>query len=160
MEAGKLRVLAGRGVVAVGVTTLAALAAGCGHSSSSTTSLAPGQTPPPATPTMTPSAVPVLGKLTFGTFPSTSDGISALSLCEDWAELRAQYVARVGKGTPYELEQWFSSSAWQPAFNASGPLRTDPNYSELNTAFGLATTGESASIADAKLLDKACAAAD
>src|SRR6201996_9083576 len=123
MGAGKLRVLARRGVIAVGVTALGALAAGCGHASSAA-SLARGQTAPPATPTMTPSAVPVLGKLTLGTFPSTVDGMKALSLCEDWAELRAQYVARVGKDTPYELEQWFSSSAWRLAFNASGPLRT------------------------------------
>jgi hypothetical protein len=159
MWAGKLRVLAGRGVVAVGVAALAALAVGCGHASS-TASLARGQTPAPATPTMTPSGVPVLGRLTFGTFPSTLDGTRALSLCEDWAELRAQYVARVGKETPYQLEQWFSSSAWRPAFSANSPLRTDPSYGQLNTAFGLATTGQSASIAQAKFLDKACAAAD
>jgi hypothetical protein len=159
MEAGKLRVRAGRGVVAVGVATLAALAAGCGHASS-TAPLATGQTPPPATPTMTPSVVPALGKLTFGTFPSTMDGTRALSLCEDWAELRAQYVVRVGKETPYELEQWFSGPAWRPAFSANSPLRTDPNYGAIDTAFGLATTGGTASIAEAKLLDKACAAAD
>ena len=159
MEAGKLRVRAGRGVVAVGVATLAALAAGCGHASS-TAPLATGQTPPPATPTMTPSVVPVLGKLTFGTFPSTMDGTRALSLCEDWAELRAQYVVRVGKETPYELEQWFSGPAWRSAFSANSPLRTDPNYGAIDTAFGLATTGGTASIAEAKLLDKACDAAD
>jgi hypothetical protein len=159
MGAGKLRVRACRGVAAVGVATLAGLAAGCGHASS-TAPLAPGQTLTPATPTMTPSVVPVLGQLTFGTFPSTMDGTRALSLCEDWAELRAQYVARVGKETPYELEQWFSGPAWRPAFNANSPLRTDPNYGAIDTAFGLATTGGTASITEAKLLDKACAAAD
>ena len=159
MGAGKLRVLARRGVIAVGVTTLGVLAAGCGHASPAA-SLARRQSPPPATPTMTPSAVPVLGKLTLGTFPSTLDGMRALGLCEDWAGLRAQYVARVGKETPYELEQWFSGPAWQSAFNANSPLRTDPNYGEIDTAFGLATSGGTAGITEAKLLDKACAEAD
>jgi hypothetical protein len=45
-------------------------------------------------------------------------------------------------------------------FVANRPLRVDPDYSQISTAFGLATTGESASIASAKLLDNACAAAD
>jgi hypothetical protein len=153
MGAGKLRVL---GMVAVGV---AALAVGCGHASSPA-ALALGQTPGPATPTVTPSAVPVLGKLSFGTFPATSGGTNALTLCEDWAGLRGQYVARVLTDTPYQLEQWFSSAAWRPAFAANSPLRVDPGYSDISTAFGLATTGESAGIPSAKLLDKACAAAD
>jgi hypothetical protein len=156
MGAGKLRVLAGRGVVAVGVATLLA---GCGQASPAA-SLAPWQTPPPATPTMTPSAVPVLGQLAFGTFRATGDGANALSLCEDWAGLRGQYVARVGTGTPYQLEQWFSSAVWRPAFNVSSSLRLDPHYGEVSVAFGLATTGAAASVGSAKLLDKACAAAD
>ena len=156
MGAGKLRVLAGRGVIAVG---LAALVAGCGQARP-TASLAPWQTPPPATPTMTPQAVPVLGKLAFGTFRATGDGTNALSLCEDWAGLRGQYVARVGTGTPYQLEQWFSSALWRPAFNASRSLRLDPHYGEVSIAFGLATTGAAASVGSAKLLDQACAAAD
>jgi hypothetical protein len=163
-RAGKLRVLAGRAVVAVvaGAATLAALAAlavGCGHASSPV-ALVAGQHPGPATPTVTPSAVPVLGPLTFGTFPSTLSGVNALALCEDWAGLRGQYAARVRTETPYQLEQWFSSAAWRPAFAANTPLRVDPGYSQISTAFGLAATGQSASIASARLLDKACAAAD
>jgi hypothetical protein len=159
MGAGGLRVLTGRGVIAFGTAALAALAAGCGHASSSQ-ALASGQAPSPAAPTMTPSAVPVLGQLTFGPFPSTTDGTSALGLCEDWAGLRAQYVERVGEQAPRQLEVWFSSAAWQPAFSANRPLWTDPAYGQLNTAFGLATMGQTASIANARLLDRACAAAD
>ena len=156
MGAGKkLCVLAGRGIVAVGV---AALASGCGHASS--LSLAAEQTPGSATPTVTPSSVPVLGKLTFGTFPATADGIRALMVCEQWAGLRGEYVSRVQADTPYELEQWFSSAVWRPAFTANSPLRVDPAYGDISTAFGLATSGQSASIASARLLDKACATVD
>jgi hypothetical protein len=160
----KLRVLARQSGIAVGAAAgvaigVAALVTACGHASSSL-SLAAGQTPGPATPSVTPSPVPVLGKLNFGTFPATEDGIKALTLCEAWSELRAQYVYRLQTDTPFELEQWFSSDVWQPAFTADKPLRTDPAYSEISSAFGLATTGQGASIASARLLDKACAAAD
>jgi hypothetical protein len=154
MGAGKLRVLAGRGIVAVGV---AVLAAACGQAASSP---AAGQTPGPATPTVTPSTVPVLGPMTYGAFPATSDGSSALTLCEQWAVLRGQYVSRVRADTPFQLEQWFSSAVWRTAFTANGPLVTDPAYSEISTAFGVATSGEAASISSARMLDKACSAAD
>jgi len=145
MGAGKLRVLAACGIAAIGV---AALVSACGHASAS--SPAPGQ----------PSSAPVLGKLTFGSFPSTGDGARALTLCEQWAGLRGAYVARVRADTPYELEQWFSSTAWRPAFTANSPLRVDPAYGHISTAFGLATTGQAASIASARFLDRACAQAD
>jgi hypothetical protein len=157
MGAGKLRVLAGRGVVAV---LVAALTAACDHAAS-TSSPAAGQTPGPATPTVTPSAVPVLGAMTYGTFPATKDGTSALTLCEQWAGLRGQYVAHVQAGhTAYQLEQWFSSAVWQTAFSANTPLRVDASYSEISVAFLVATSGDAASILDAKMLDRACAAAD
>jgi hypothetical protein len=156
MRTGKLRVL---GIAAAGAA-LAALAGGCTRAAPSS-SLAPGQTPPPLTPTMTPSAVPVLGRLTFGTFRATQGGANALQLCEDWAGLRGQYVARIEAGaTPFQMEQWFSSAAWQPAFHASGPLQVNPGYGEISVAFGMATIGQTAAIAQAKRLDAACAAAD
>ena len=159
MGAGKLRVLAGRGVVAVGAAALAALAAACSHAASASTPAA-GQTPGPATPTVSPSTVPVLGAMTYGTFPATKDGMSALTLCEQWAVLRGQYAGHVRSDTPYQLEQWFSSALWHAAFSANSPLRADPAYTGISTSFGLATTGEAASIHSARLLDKACAAAD
>jgi hypothetical protein len=114
----------------------------------------------PATPTVTPSTVPVLGTLSFGTFPSTYDGTRALQLCEQWSGLRGEYVPRLRQDTRYELEQWFSSTVWRPALTAASPLRNDPAYSNISTAFGLASTAEAASIANAKWLDKGCAAAD
>jgi hypothetical protein len=170
MGAGKPRIRAGHGTARVrGIATgcivvagLAALVSGCG-TASATSPAATGQASapaPPATPTVTPSTVPVLGKLAFGTFPSTWDGTQALALCEQWSGLRGQYVTLVRTQTPFQLEQWFSSTAWRPAFIANSPLRTDPAYSDINTAFGLVSTGEAASIANARFLDKACAAAD
>jgi hypothetical protein len=152
MGAGKLRVLAGRGIVAAGV---AVLASACTSASSS--SPAPGQATGTVTPTVAPSTVPVLGKLSFGTFPATPDGTRALLLCEQWSGLRGEYVSQVQADSPYQLEQWFSSAVWQTAFNASGPLVVDPPYGQISTAFGLATTVEAASISSARLLDKACA---
>jgi hypothetical protein len=147
MGAGKPRVLAGWVLAAVGLTVMAGA---CSHASS----------PTPATPTVSPSTVPVLGKLSFGTFPSTYDGIRALQLCEQWSGLRGEYVVHLRQDTPYELEQWFSSTVWLPAFTANSPLRDDPAYSNISTAFGLATTAEAASISSAKWLDRGCAAAD
>ncbi len=114
----------------------------------------------PATPTVTPQPAPALGSMSYGTFPASADGMDALTVCEQWAVLRDQYVGRLRADTPYQLEQWFSSPAWLPAFQANKPLKTDPNYSEINAAFGLASTGAAASVANAKLLDEACARAD
>jgi hypothetical protein len=109
---------------------------------------------------VTPSSVPELGRLTFGPFPSTPDGTRALTVCEQWAGLRGEYVSRVKADTPFQLEQWFSSAVWRPAFTANGPLRTDPAYGDISVGFGLATTGAAASIASARFLDQACATVD
>lgn len=157
MGASKLRVLPCVGAAALGV---ALLVSGCATMRTSS-SLAPGQSPSGrATPTVTPQPVPVLGSMSYGTFPASKDGMDALIVCEQWAVLRDQYVERVRTDTPYQLEQWFSSSAWLPAFQANSPLKTDPDYSQINTAFGLVSTGAAASVANAELLDKACATAD
>src|SRR6185437_4045156 len=59
MGAGKLRVLAGRGIAAAGA---AVLASAC-TSASSPSPPAPGQATGTVTPTVAPSTVPVLGKL-------------------------------------------------------------------------------------------------
>lgn len=169
MGAGKPRVLAGRGVfgrgvgrdvvgwglAAVGVAVLAGACTGRASSPAAT-----AQPSVPATPTVTPSTVPVLGKLSFGTFPSTWDGTRALMLCEQWSGLRGEYVPHLRQDTPYELEQWFSGSDWRAAFTANSPLRNDPAYSNISTAFGLASTAEAASVDNAKWLDRGCAAAD
>ena len=173
MGAGRPRVRAGRGITrvrgivagCVAAAGLAALVSGCGTASAASPAAtgqasAPAAPAAPATPTVTPSAVPVLGKLTFGTFPSTWDGTRALALCEQWSGLRGQYVSLVRTRTPFQLEQWFSSAAWRPAFVANSPLRTDPAYSDIDTAFGLVSTAAAASIDNARFLDRACAAAD
>ena len=138
------------------LAAVAALTAGCGHATP-----APGQALPPATPTMTPTAVPGLGPLALGTFPATWGGAKALRLCEDWAGLRGAYAARVQAGdTAFQLEQWFSAGAWQDAFAASGPLQVNPGYNQIAAAFGMATIGQTAGIAQARRLDAACRAAD
>jgi hypothetical protein len=175
MGAGRPRVRASRGTTRIGITRikgiaagcvavagLAAVVSGCGTASAASPAAA-GQaspSPAPATPTVAPSTVPVLGKLAFGTFPSTWDGTRALALCEQWSGLRGQYVTLVGTRTPFQLEQWFSSTAWRPAFIANSPLRTDPAYSDIDTAFGLVSTAAAASVDNARFLDRACAAAD
>jgi hypothetical protein len=155
MGAGKLWVLAGRRGTGVGAAVVvAALATACGSVSYSSS------TQRPAVPTVTPSSVPVLGKLTLSTFPATEDGRRALTLCEQWSGLRGEYVSRVQADTGFELEQWFSSRVWLPAFSANSPLRTDPAYGGISTSFGLVSTGEAASISSARMLDAACAAVD
>lgn len=160
MGAGKRRVLGIAAAGAAALATLAVLLGGCTSARSSPPAV-PSQTALPLTPTVTPSPVPVLGQLTLGPFPATRDGARALQLCEDWAGLRGQYVAHVtAGGTPFQLEQWFSSPVWQPAFAENGPLEVDPRYDEIIIAFDLATSGQTASIAQAKHLDAGCAAAD
>lgn len=149
----------GVGALGVGALGVALLASGCGSASSSSL-LAAMQHPGTASPTVMPEPVPVLGQMHYGKFPATADGIDALTVCEQWAVLRDEYVGRVRADTPYQLEQWFSGPAWLPAFQANKPLKTDPAYSQLNTAFTLVSTGAAASVANAELLDKACASAD
>ena len=156
MGAGKARVLACAGAAALGV---ALLAGGCARMPSSS-SFAPGQTPGPATPTVSPQAVPVLGSMSYGTFPASTDGMDALTVCEQWAVLREQYVGQVRADTAYQLEQWFSGSAWLPAFQANKPLKSDPDFVQINTAFTLVSTAAVASVPNARQLDEACASAD
>jgi hypothetical protein len=164
MGAGKPRVLAcalGIGVFGTGALGVALLVSGCVTMKTPSSSLAPGQSPSGrVTPTVTPQAAPVLGSMSYGTFPASTDGMDALIVCEQWSVLRDQYVGRVRADTPYQLEEWFSSPAWLPAFKANSPLKTDPDYSQINAAFGLVSTGAAASAANAELLDKACAGAD
>jgi hypothetical protein len=123
----------------------AALAAGCGTASAADLSAA-GPTS--------------AGGLSFGQFPASWDGGRALRLCEDWAGLRAEYVRRVGQDSRFELEQWFSTRAWRPAFNANSPLKVDPAYQYISSTFGLVTAADAASVDSAQALDQACAAAD
>lgn len=153
MGEGKLRGLACGGIAVIG---LAALASACGG----TWSPALPQLSQFTTSAVTTPAVPVLGAMRFGAFPATPDGLNALTLCEDWAGLRGGYLSSVRRDTPYQLEQWFSSAAWRPAFGANSPLKVDPAYSSVNAAFALVTNVQAAGPGSARLLDEACAAAD
>jgi hypothetical protein len=154
MGAGKLRVLAGCGVAAAGVAVLASACASPAPTATAAAVVAR------AVPAVTATSVPVLGRMTFGKFPATWDGLKALAVCEQWAGLRGQYVAKVRADTPFQLEQWFSGIAWRQAFVANTPIKADPAYSQISTAFGLVSTGAAASIDTARMLDAACAAAD
>lgn len=171
MGAGKPRVAVRTGSAAPGralvplvtlVPLVALLASGCADVRSSSSSLAPGQAPYPAAAmaTVSPRAAPALGPMRYGTFPASTDGMDALTVCEQWAVLRDEYVGRLRADTPYQLEQWFSGPAWRVAFQADRPLKTDPNFSQVNAAFGLASTGSAASVPNARRLDAACASAD
>lgn len=155
-EKGSWLVLA-RGAAALG---LAALAAACGSTVSLVADPGPGQSPGRIMPTVTTDPAPALGSMSYGTFPATTDGLNALTVCEQWAGLRAEYVALVRADTPYQLEQWFSGPQWRAAFAANSPLKADPAYGAIDTAFELVSTGTTAGIASARLLDAACAAAD
>jgi hypothetical protein len=152
MRATKLRVLAANGVVAVAV---AVLASACSGSSSST--LANGQ-PAPATPSVTPTSVPVLGGMKLAAFPQTWDGMRALQVCEQWALLRGEYVSRVQTDSTHQLELWFSDGAWNTAFTANSALKTDPSYMHISTDLGIATAPGGASISAGQMLDASCAA--
>jgi hypothetical protein len=151
MRAGKLRVLAVNGVVAAVVAVL-----GCACSGSSST-LGNGQ-PAPATPTVTPTAVPVLGDMKLATFPQTWDGMRALQVCEQWAQLRGAYVTRVKQDNTLQLQLWFSSDDWLTAFNANSGIKTDSTYMHISTDLGIVTAPRGSSISAAKMLDASCAA--
>jgi hypothetical protein len=144
MQAGKLLVRAGQGIVIIGA---AMLASGCVSATSG----------PNATPTMTPTPVPVLGKLTLAHFPSDYNGEQALWLCEGWAGLRGQYVTEVRKDTPYQLDLWFSGPAWTPLFGIANSLEHNLAYPRLTLAFGQATDPMFASVPNARSLDDSCA---
>lgn len=167
MGAGEQRAASAHGSLGVRAAWLApalvlvlAVLAGCDRNPAPAAPAA-GQTLAPLRPTVTPAAVPALGPLRFGAFESTWSGSKALQVCEVWARLRGAYAARVLSGTsPEPLEQWFSSAVWQPAFAAAGPLQTNPGYTQISTAFFVATIGSAASIAQGKRLDAACSAAD
>lgn len=153
MRAGKLRVRAAHGVVAATVAVL-----GCACSGSSST-LSNGE-PAPATPSVTPTAVPVLGGMKLATFPQSWDGMRALQVCEQWALLRGEYVTRVRKENTLQLQLWFSSDDWLTAFNANSALKVDPSYMHISTDLGIVTAPGGASIAAARMLDASCAAGD
>jgi hypothetical protein len=151
MRARKPRVLAVNGVVAA---VVAVLASACSGSSST---LSNGQ-PAPATPTVTPTAVPVLGGMKLATFPQSWDGMRALQVCEQWAMLRGEYVTRVRKESTLQLQLWFSSDDWLTAFNANSGIKTDPAYMHISTDLGIVTAPGGASISAGKMLDASCAA--
>ena len=153
MRAGKLRILAAHGVVAA---TVAVLASACSGTSST---LSNGH-PAPATPSVTPTAVPVLGDLKLATFPQSWDGMRALQVCEQWALLRGEYVDRVRKETTLQLQLWFSSGDWGTAFSANSALKVDPSYMHISTDLGIVTAPGGASISAARMLDASCAAGD
>ncbi len=156
MGAGKSRPGIGRAGGVIAALGAAALAAGC----TAAVAAPPAPGPGDATPTVVPAAVAVLGPMKLGTFPATEDGLAALAVCEQWAGLRGDYLPAVRRDTPFQLEQWFSSASWRPAFAANSPLKTDPRYLYLSTAFGLVSDPAVAGAHSARQLDQACAAAD
>lgn len=122
----------------------------CGSSGPAASSPAPA-----ATSSAAPAAT--LGPLTLGTFPSTTDGKLARGICQAWAGLRAQYASNLENDSPVQLTQWFSGPAWATAASDAMRLGNDPAFTALESAYGVATVGDTASIAGARLLDKACA---
>jgi hypothetical protein len=107
-----------------------------------------------------PGPVASLGALALGHFPSTADGKLAKAICKSWSALRNEYVQKLTVDTAYQLNGWFSSSAWSTIQNDGMTLGSDPAYSSLETALGVGMVGDDASTASAKAIDKACKKAD
>lgn len=101
-----------------------------------------------------------LAPLTLGHFPGTSDGKLAKAICEQWAALRQEYAGKVTIDSAYQMNQWFSSSAWAAVQTDATQLGNAPEFGNLETALGVAMVGDMASTANAASLDKACQAAD
>jgi hypothetical protein len=81
-----------------------------------------------------------------------------MSMCIAWSGLRAQYAANVAADSPVQLNEWFSGPAWAAAEGDAGKLGSNPQFTSLEAAWGVATTGDTASAAAAGNVDKACAA--
>jgi hypothetical protein len=106
---------------------------------------------------MTPPGTPAtLATLVLGQFPETPDGQLAKAICEQWSGLRQQYVDNAAADSPYQMNQWFSSSAWLKVQNDANTLNGDPAYSNLQTALGVGLVGDEAGTASAAAIDKAC----
>lgn len=141
---------------ALAAGVLAVSACGSSASSSATISAAAASAPPLSPP---PTAV-TLAPLTLASFPATTDGELAKGICQQWQGLRQQYEDRTVTDSPYALNQWFSSAAWQPEDSDASALNGDPAYSKIETAFGVGTVGDDASAGAVREMDAACAAGD
>jgi hypothetical protein len=140
------------------VIAAAALAALTACSSS-----APSTSAPPASLAPASAAAPAkaLAPLTLGHFPSTAVGKLARETCQQWSGLRQQYAGKLAAGTsPFDLNAWFGTAAWAKAQADATALGDDADYTSLISSFGVATDGQTASTANAALLDKACTDAD
>jgi hypothetical protein len=155
----KLRPLASAGLAAASCILLVSA---CGTSSPApaATSIATPAALPSSPAAASPATEVTPGPLTLAHFPSTTDGKLARDECEQWVQLRAEYYSRVQNDTPYQLNQWFSSSDWAKEINDSYPLGADPDYSNIETAFAGGLVGDMASVASARQIDRACAAGD
>jgi hypothetical protein len=138
-------------VIPAAILTLAAC------SSASPAASVPAPSSAPAAPAAAPTA-PALGPLTLGKFPSTADGRAAKGLCQAWANLRALYASNVDNDSPVQLNQWFSGPDWAQARSAAAKLGNSVDWASLAAAYGVATVGDTASLATARNVDKACAA--
>jgi hypothetical protein len=142
----------------IALTASALAVAAC--SSAASPSAGGSATPPAAASSAPAAAAPdaTLGPLTLGTFPATTDGKLAKNICTAWAGLRHQYATNVQNDTPYQLNQWFSSSAWSAEMSDAQKLGATDIYASLAGALGVATVGDTASINVAREVDKACTA--
>ena len=147
-----------------GAFSLAAVATltACNSSASPASSApaTPSSHPSSATASSAPAAKP-LGPLVLGRFSSTTEGRLAKGICKSWQGLRQEYVSKVDSGTTaFDMNQWFSSPAWSTVQSDGMKLGNAPAYSNLETAVGVAITGDLATKGSAAAIDKACKAAD
>lgn len=136
--------------IALAVSALAVAACGPATSSASSSATTPAAA--------SASAAATLGPLALGSFPATTDGRLAKSICSSWAGLRSEYATRVATDTPFQLNQWFSSPAWGTIQSDALKLPAEGAYVPITAALGVVFNGDTASIANARNLDRACAA--
>jgi hypothetical protein len=148
---GRLRVIAA-GMAGAGCVLLAA---GCGNSTSGLASVgSTASATASGTSAATASAVP----LKLADFPSSQDGDLARTICQAWSSLRGEYYSRVKTDTPGQLSQWFAGADWTAIHADTLELGSDPEYSHLNAALGVAMAGKVASAKTGQAVDRACAA--
>jgi hypothetical protein len=104
---------------------------------------------PPSSPALAaaPSATASADPLVLAHFPSTTDGRLARSICRQWERLRAEYYYRVQVDTPYQLNQWSSSSDWTTEYSDANEFGDDPAYVNIESSLGAGLVGDMANVA-------------
>ena len=147
-------------LAAAALAAAALSATACGASAPAVSAASAAVSSPVAPPLSPPPTAVTLAPLKLADFPSSAVGNDARGVCEAWLTLRQQYENRMVTDSPYQLNQWFSSSAWHKSWTDANALGNDPAYSHLEVAYGIATVGDMVDSGTVKQMDGACAKGD